>query len=312
MSGDPLAHDFMASALVALIDDTRASRARLFTNREARDRDDEALHDFRVALRRLRTLLRVARALWGRKRLARFEGELRHYAQATGSLRDEEVLRETLAALELPDAARAELGGWLVRRARVVRASHGAVERLLMDGPSQRVPTFPGGKRVRPLDRSLDKLASLLESADVVSMPARELAERALERATRDVSLCAAADVRDAEAMHELRIREKRLRYSAELFAAPLGARAARLVKHATRMQKRLGELHDLDEALARLERARGLGRATQDAVTSALRARRAACSAKLVPHLDKARRLGTHERDDDDAGDASPVAPAS
>lgn len=312
MSGDRLAHELLASALGALIDDTRASRARLFTNGDARERDDEALHDFRVALRRLRTLLRVARALWGRKRLARFEGELRHYAQATGTLRDEEVLRETLSTLELPEAARAELGGWLVRRARVARARHAAVERLLIDGPSRRVPAFPGGKRVRPLDRSLDKLASLLEGGDVVTMSARELAERALERAARDVASAATADVRDADAMHALRIREKRLRYSAELFAAPLGSRATRLVKHATRMQKRLGDLHDLDEALARLERARGLGGATQDAVTSALRARRAACVGKLEPHLDKAKRLYANERDDDDAGDASPGAPPS
>jgi hypothetical protein len=51
-------------------------------------------------------------------------------------------------------------------------------------------------------------------------------------------------------------------------------------------MQKRLGDLHDLDEALARIRRARGLPRVTQAAVTRALRRARARRSAAIRKDL--------------------------
>lgn len=313
MNDKPLANVTLRTALVALVGDARAARTRLFEKDLTKEKDEEALHDFRVALRRLRTLLRVARLVWGKKRLRRIEGELRHYAHATGALRDEEVLRETLASLELPDAARAELGGWLVRRANQTRNHHAAVEKLLLQGPSRRVEASPSPKHVRPLDRAFDKLVALLESDDVLRISTTTLGDRALLLAMKQVAARAEAGVEDVEGMHALRIGEKRLRYAAELFVASHGARAATLCKRAARMQKRLGELHDIDEALMKLKRARGLSKATRDAATSRLSTLRAAHARKLGPHLVKARRLvdlkQDDKHDDADAGEPSPDA---
>lgn len=313
MTNQPLAHETLKTALMALVDDARAARGRLYDKDLTKEKDEEALHDFRVALRRLRTLLRVARLVWGKKRLARFEGELRHYAHATGALRDEEVLRDTLTSLELPEAARAELGAWLVRRADRTRAHHATVEKLLLQGPPRAVEATPSKKHVRPLDRAFHKLVALLESEDVVVLSTTELGDRALHRAMRDVVQRAEASVDDVEGMHALRIGEKRLRYAAELFVVSHGARAAQLAKRATRMQKRLGELHDIDEASAKLRYARGLSKATRDAATSQLSTLRATCARKLGPHLAKAKRLlelkQDDKHDDTDAGEPSPDA---
>jgi CHAD domain-containing protein len=316
MSRENLAKNVIRPALTALIADARAARERVLAGSQlprgaGAAHDQEAIHDFRVALRRLRTLLRVARALYGRKRLARIEAELKYYAQTTGGLRDEEALGETLTALPLPEAARAEVGGWLVRRAHAARSRRTLVERLLRDGPPTTVIALPTDKPVRPLDRCFDKLAEILEVGDADHLSTEDLGESALSRARSDVAARAEADVRDAEAMHVLRIREKRLRYTAELFAAPLGAETAHLAKRAARMQRRLGELHDLDEAITKVGRARGLARATRSAVLAALRAARSARELKLAEHLVEERRIASDVVSDETtarpSGDTSP-----
>ncbi|MDI3290868.1 CHAD domain-containing protein [Polyangium sp. 15x6] len=307
MNTQNFAHELLAAALHALMTDARAARERVLAvsasalaDTPGGPTDEEALHDFRVALRRMRTLLRVARELWRRKRLARIEGEIRYHAQATGALRDEEVLRETLAALDLPQEAHAEVGGWLVRRARAVRKEHAEVTRLLRDGPPRRAPTLPNGKRIRPLERTFHALAARLDGDTPRLVSAVDLGHEVLDHAAHDVATWALRDVGDAEAMHELRIRYKRLRYTAELFTAPLGARATHLAKHATRMQRHLGELHDIDQAILTLSRARGLGAATKGAVLAALRACRVTCAAKVEPRLVEARSLVDRGQDDE------------
>jgi len=307
MNAPNYAHELLAASLHALMSDARAARERVlavtsssFGGATEDGADEEALHDFRVALRRMRTLLRVGRKLWPRKRLARIEGELRYYAQTTGALRDEEVLRETLAALDLPPETRAEVDGWLARRGSAVQRDHAAVTRLVRDGPRERIPAFPEGKHVRRLERSFEALAARLEGDAPRLVSTEELGHAVLDRAAQDVATWAARDVGDVAAMHELRIRYKRLRYTAELLAAPLGATAARLAKHAARMQKHLGELHDIDQALVTLGRARGLGAATKRAVVAALSATRVACATKVEPHLVKARDLVNRAPDDE------------
>src|SRR6185369_10590775 len=79
-------------------------------------RDAEAIHDYRVALRRLRTALRPARKAYGKKRLRRSEDELRAHARAAGLVRDEEVLHETLARAALLPTWRREADAWLSLR----------------------------------------------------------------------------------------------------------------------------------------------------------------------------------------------------
>jgi CHAD domain-containing protein len=260
---DRRAQDFLAPALFAMIAAARRTAERV-TAAGASGRDDpEAIHDFRVALRRLRTALRPAKRLWGKRHVKEIGAELRRFAQATGALRDEEVLRETLSELALPARARTELDGWIARRARQERERRRSVVRLL------RAQDAPGS--APSLSLALAHLERRLGVRRLEELSAGELAHAALGGALEGVRALRDADPRDPAAMHALRITFKRLRYTAELFAPLLGEGAAATAKFAARMQKRLGELHDLDEALARVARARGLSPAARSAVHRAL-----------------------------------------
>lgn len=58
-----------------------------------------------------------------------------------------------------------------------------------------------------------------------------------------------------SEALHDLRIAAKRLRYVLEIFASCLGAEAKSARDAAKRLQSVLGDLHDCDLMLAKVER---------------------------------------------------------
>jgi CHAD domain-containing protein len=257
------AHDMLAPELFALIGSARHASERVLATGKGEAGDPEAIHDLRVAIRRLRTALRPARRVYGKRRIREISSDLGRFAQATGALRDEEVLREILGALELPARARAELDAWLSQRSRQERSRRRAVVALIAargeDG---------AGAQLGP---TLARLERRLAHRDPREIPAATLAEEATFAAIAGVRELAHAPSTDASAMHALRIRFKRLRYTAELFAPVLPAPVAALSKPAARMQKRLGELHDLDEALVRVGRARSLSEPAAAAVRRAL-----------------------------------------
>jgi CHAD domain-containing protein len=261
--------DFLAPVLSALIAAVRSEAERI----ASAEPDPEAIHDFRVALRRLRTVLRPARLVFGRRRLRALGAELRRFAQATGALRDEEVLRETLAALDLPPRARSCLARCAIQASRPRRARRRRAAALVA-GTSASASEPPLCDVLAHLEHRLGRRRS-------GDPPAGALAEAALQSTAAGVAELLGARPTDVARMHALRIRYKRLRYTAELFSPVLGERADAAAKAAARMQKRLGELHDLDEALARIQRARSLPRPARTAATRALRRARAArCAA--------------------------------
>jgi hypothetical protein len=63
-----------------------------------------------------------------------------------------------------------------------------------------------------------------------------------------------AASPQEVEALHDMRIAAKRLRYILELTAPIFGPYAATAAKRAKELQDLLGEIHDCDVALPRLE----------------------------------------------------------
>ena len=210
----------------------------------------------------------------------------------TGKLRDDEVLRGILASLPETTAPPEEMRAWLDQRKRSSRPVHRKIMRIVRNGPSFRDTVDKKGKPIRPLDVVLDKLERLIESEPSTAWSAEELATVSVEKVVRGVRAAAQNSIHDEPAMHTLRIREKRLRYTAELFANELGQHGERLVTHATRVQRRLGDLHDVDEAIGTVERARGLSAETQQAIIATLRVAREACATKAEPHVIEARVL--------------------
>lgn len=275
------AHDLLAPAVREIAGHIREAAERVAATAAGTARgevgyDAEAIHDFRVALRRLRTLLKPARALYGKKKIRAAGDELRRFAQATGVVRDEEVLHETLASLDLPRRTRRALDAWIRSRGRLERElRRGAVE--LLASPAE-------GHAAPPLEHALTTLEGAVRPSKKSKHAASEVARAAIDAAILGVRETAASapSTADPTAMHALRIREKRLRYTAEIFAEVLPGESARLVKDATRMQKRLGELHDFDQAIAVILQARSLARPTRPLVLDALREARKALAERL------------------------------
>jgi len=236
--------------------------------------DDEAVHDLRVALRRLRTLLRPARRVYGAKRARAAAEDLRRFAEATSALRDEEVLRETLDALDLPPDLEQAFAAWKARRTHQEQARRAEVVALL---------------RASSLDAALARLTLILRPEKARHRSVSKLARRAIKEAARAVRRRVSSDPGDAGAMHALRIRYKRLRYIAELFAPILGPSAEEIARIGARMQRRLGHLHDLDGAMARINRARRLHPRVRAAVGEALGEARAAAGEEVRRDLAEA-----------------------
>jgi hypothetical protein len=65
----------------------------------------------------------------------------------------------------------------------------------------------------------------------------------------------AVLDPTDVDALHDMRIAAKRLRYVLELHTPVLGDQAARAAKRAKKLQDLLGEIHDCDVMVPRVER---------------------------------------------------------
>ncbi|HEY1696398.1 MAG TPA: CHAD domain-containing protein [Polyangiaceae bacterium] len=235
----PMAGPFLAAKLHAL-DDRLKDVAPRVTGTTV---DAAAVHDLRVALRRTRTLLEVGAPLLGRFRADEVRRSLRGVMRATGALRDDEVLLELLGSLGVE---RPDVRAWLeVRSKREQRLRHALVRHV----------------EAGELDRGRALLEALL-AFRVNPRRDRRLAKyarRALDRARRDVDRRKAARPDDPAALHRLRIAYKRVRYTAETFAEALPREAPAIASRAARMQARLGDLHDVDVAIACVRRARSL-----------------------------------------------------
>ncbi len=240
--------------------------------------DPEAIHDYRVALRRLRSVLRPLRQRWGRKRVEALEAELANEAAATGELRDEEVLRETLSELEPSSETAAALASWARGRA---RREAGLRARAVRD--ATRARSHDGA-----LSATLRALRALLTSPPKRALDDEDVARRALDDARRTIARRAeGARPDDGEAMHRLRIAMKRARYSAELGEELRLAETGPVRDGATRLQKSLGRLHDLDEARARMARAYGLDRDARLELVARLERARDKLAKRLARSLD-------------------------
>ena len=202
---------------------------------------DEDLKRYRVATRRLRAALRVFAEALPRKAVRDIAPELGDLARAVGRVRDLDVRIAGLTA-------------WATSRA---GTSNDDVEPLRAAWAAERVAAaIEMGHRLEAKShaRLLGKLGELVGDEDEASKRgARGVRDRAgsavwagFERLRSSASDL--ADV-DLEALHDLRIRAKRLRYTLEFLAPVLGADRAWLVARLIEVQDHLGALNDADLA---------------------------------------------------------------
>ena len=208
-----------------------------------RDLDSEFLHDFRVAVRRTRSALSQIKGVYPEADLARFKVELKWLGGLTGHLRDLDVylLKMDDYKADLPAAVHddlAPLGEYLSDRQ---RREQGRTARHL------------GSRRYRALLEEWDRF--LGEPADIEAAPnaGRPIAEVASERIWKVYRRVikkgkAIDDDTPAEAVHELRIECKKLRYLMEFFQSLYDAdRLWRLIKALKLLQDNLGDFNDYE-----------------------------------------------------------------
>ncbi len=205
--------------------------------------DVEAVHDMRVAVRRLRSVLRTARPMLRRQWVDELRSELDWLAQRLGAVRDLDVFVDYIESETRTlgqDAFRAEklLPPLQTDRDRARDELRAALEEPRYYRLLDLVEAAAEAPRVRSRDISVEKLAR------------KELA-RFRKRAHRISSKG------DSE-LHNLRIHTKRGRYAAELAEPARGRPATRLIKTAKEVQDVLGEHQD---AVVAAERVRKLAR---------------------------------------------------
>lgn len=217
--------------------------------------DGEAVHQMRVALRRLRSALKIFRPLVAGPQLAPLREEMRWLLAQLGPARDGEVFLSEIVAPVLegnPDQpALAALNDyWRQEADNALAAARSAVSEsrfvlLLLDlgawvEAGSWGDTEIGRQKLAPFARHVLK----------------RLARKLRKAGGKHLSRLSPHD------LHQVRIRGKQLRYAAEFFA-PLSGKAAReTLARLGKLQDVLGEINDIAVAVPRLAACHHLGEA--------------------------------------------------
>jgi CHAD domain-containing protein len=213
--------------------------------------DPEAIHQARVATRRLRSDLKTLEPLMDRTAVGRIRDELRWVGELLGSVRDADVLiarvEETGRQQRLEPTATSAI---VTEIEQDRRRSH---DELVSALASRRYVAL-----VRELIAAAESppLAEGLDGDRRAGPRVRKLVRKSWRRVSRAVDQLQ-TDRNDA-ALHEIRKRAKRARYAAELAATALEVDAGQLAECLEDMQDVLGELQDAvvaDERLTALVR---------------------------------------------------------
>jgi CHAD domain-containing protein len=255
--------------------------------------DTEFLHDLRVAVRRSRSILRLASDVLPGDLAARFQPEFKWLGDLTTPVRDLDVYLLGLngMAARLASADPSDLDpfrSFLVRRRTAER------RRLVRGLRSRRFEKLIDGWRT-----ALAEVAVDVDGAPAVGTLARQRVERAFRRVARRGERITADSPSDD--VHELRKRCKELRYLLEVFG-PLCAAAPHrlLVKELKALQDTLGDFQDgevqreavrefaaamIEESAAPPETVLAMGELAAQLDAHQLRAR-AALAGRLQPFL--------------------------
>ncbi len=201
-----------------------------------RDLDPEFLHDFRVALRRTRSVLSEVKRVFPEAVEAHYKREFRWLAEETGSVRDLDVLLDFMSRWK-EEADLAPLFAHFTLRRREAHL------RLVAELESKRYSDLVHNwgevlnTQVQPKMPRQDAERPILH---VVSPRVRRRLKRVLRAGQKLSADAPAAD------LHKLRIQAKKLRYLLEIFGSlyPVEALGPVLFR-LKRLQDTLGEIHD-------------------------------------------------------------------
>ncbi len=200
------------------------------------------VHRLRVACRRIRSVLTSSRPLLAEGSTDHLRSDMRLLGQVLGRARDAEVMGRRLVDAAHAEPAELVLGPVPARIEADLRRDHARA----MDGVREAL----GSDRYLRLLADLDAFLDDLPLGPRGHRPARRTVARLVRDDSRRLrtrvraARSAGSQERDA-ALHEVRKKAKRLRYTAEL-AAPVGGDGAdRVRRRAKAVQKALGDHQD-------------------------------------------------------------------
>lgn len=204
--------------------------------------NEPAIHDMRVALRRLRTALRDFARVIDNRQVRRIRNDLRRLARRLGVVRDADVAFIALNALE-KDAPNENVSEGIREIAEYIekRREH-AHERFRASLASIDLDEIK--RRLDEHISSAVRQRRLFAPAGVAPLGRSAIVARLNELHGLGPAVF---DPTDSLRLHEVRIAVKRLRYSIELFAASFDGRLDETPRELAKMQTLLGELHDCD-----------------------------------------------------------------
>jgi CHAD domain-containing protein len=235
---------------LALLASTVAARARLD------DPDDRtALHDFRVALRRLRTWLRAYESYLAGSVRKRHWRRLREISQLAGVCRDNEVHVAWIRDVEESLKSRERPGGeWFLHQVAERQREADAEFRSMLDDRFEGT-TDAIGDGLAVYDRRID-LRDPVPSRKFAAVAAPLIVTQATSLGERLGSI---ESIQDQAMAHSARLAAKRLRYLLEPIAAGVDGGTA-LLKRLRNLQDTIGEMHDVhvmaEEVIEAAERA--------------------------------------------------------
>lgn len=206
--------------------------------------DIEALHDMRVASRRLREALEIFQFCFPPKVYSRLYERVRRVTRALGQARNADVAVEFFAKLlaESQDLIEQISLQDLLRRLAKQQARRRAEMQNELDKAQ------PASLETR-FEKAFTHLASIPLSRQRGSRTALQLARRLLSLRLREVFACRRLikGENDVEGLHNLRIAVKKLRYALETLDFAAGEYAKENLKFFKKLQTVLGDLHDRD-----------------------------------------------------------------
>lgn len=197
-----------------------------------------AVHDMRVATRRMRSAFRLFSEYYPSKATRRLRKPVRELAGLLGEVRDLDVMIENLRThmatltLEKQHALDPLLADWQSRRARAHRALVEFLDSAEYDEWVGRLEDFVESKGATKGPRVADVVPGLIWKRYGKVREFEKLVNRP-----------------DLATLHRLRLQGKRLRYALEFFAESTGGKATILLEPLIALQDHLGVLHDADMA---------------------------------------------------------------
>lgn len=256
--------------------------------------DVEGVHDMRVASRRLRGALRDFKPYLRQRQLRTAADDLKLVADALGAVRDQDVA--IMALEELQDDAPEETSNGITELVDERRAEREAARVAL-------TTTIEENKLVRlrlDFNFALERATDFGRSRGKKKTTAAELS---FSEAGREIILARLAELRDmsaclsrpfkTDALHEMRIAAKRLRYAMELFASCWSEALTEHAKEVAELQTSLGDLHDCDvwlEDLGRMLRDFRKQKGAHGSLISETREQKQSAAVWLMRHFGKAR----------------------